>query len=36
MTRALKITGIFTAAVIASGIAVFCWPIAACLYRRGN
>jgi hypothetical protein len=36
MTRAVRIGLTFTAAVIASGIALFCWPMAACLYRRGN
>lgn len=36
MTRALKITGIFTAAILASAIAMFVAPIAICLSRRGN
>jgi hypothetical protein len=36
MILALKITATFTLAAIASGIAMFCWPIAVCLSRRGN
>lgn len=36
MTRALRITATFTAAILATGLLVALYPVAVCLSRRGN